>query len=156
MISDHTPYNFPHGNGDPLHVFQHQNDSKTLARLQSVSVAVGEKLLCQREGTNSKDLFAVAVMTGEFIIGHEKFRSLLDGSTTNNFSVDLLDLRLIHTARLPQVISKKFLEEEIFAGTNFRELAFDGENRENFCLAKMSRYMVCPEVSLYINYTINM
>ena len=25
----------------------------------------------------------------------------------------------------PQLVSKKFLEEEIFAGTNFRELAFD-------------------------------
>ena len=32
-ISDHTPYNFPHGNGDPQRVFQRQNDSKTLARL---------------------------------------------------------------------------------------------------------------------------
>ena len=38
----------------------------------------------------------------------------------------------------PQLVSKKFLEEEIFAGTNFRELAFDRENRENFCLAKTS------------------
>ena len=42
----------------------------------------------------------------------------------------------------PQLISKKFLEEEIFARTNFRELAFDRENRENFCLAKISRYTV--------------
>ena len=32
---------------------------------QSVSVAVGEELPCQREGANSEDLFAVAVMTGE-------------------------------------------------------------------------------------------
>ena len=39
----------------------------------------------------------------------------------------------------PQLVSEKFLEEEIFAGTNFRELAFD---RENFCLAKISRYTV--------------
>ena len=44
--------------------------------------------------------------------------------------------------RGPQLVSKKFLEEEIFAGTNFRELAFDRENRENFCLAKISRYTV--------------
>ena len=44
----------------------------------------------------------------------------------------------------PQLVSKKFLEEEIFAGTNFRELAFDRENRENFCLAKISRYTVNP------------
>ena len=42
----------------------------------------------------------------------------------------------------PQLVSKKFLEEEIFAGTNFRELAFDRENREIFCLAKISRYTV--------------
>ena len=42
----------------------------------------------------------------------------------------------------PQLVSKKFLEEDIFAGTNFRELAFDRENRENFCLAKISRYTV--------------
>ena len=37
-----------------------------------------------------------------------------------------------HCARRPQLVSKKFLEEEIFAGTNFRELAFDRENREKF------------------------
>ena len=30
-----------------------------------------------------------------------------------------------HCAQRPQFVSKKFLEEEIFAGTNFRELAFD-------------------------------
>jgi len=40
----------------------------------------------------------------------------------------------IHCARRPQLVSKKFLEEEIFVGTNFRELAFDRENRENFPL----------------------
>ena len=34
------------------------------------------------------------------------------------------------------------LEEEIFAETNFRELVFDSENRENFCLAKITRYGV--------------
>ena len=47
-----------------------------------------------------------------------------------------------HCARHPQLVSKKFLEEEIFAGTNFRKLAFDRENRENFYLAKISRYTV--------------
>ena len=46
------------------------------------------------------------------------------------------------SAHGPQLVSKKLLEEEIFAGTNFRELAFDRENRENFCLAKISRYTV--------------
>ena len=55
-----------------------------------------------------------------------------------------------HCARRPQLVSKKFLEEEIFAGTNFRELAFDRENRENFCLAKISRYTVdARDVSTY-------
>ena len=48
-----------------------------------------------------------------------------------------------HCARHPQLVSKKFLEEEIFVGTNFRELAFDHENRKNFCLAKISCYTVC-------------
>jgi len=44
-----------------------------------------------------------------------------------------------HCARHPQLVSKKFLEEEIFVETNLRELAFD---RENFCLAKISHYTV--------------
>ena len=35
-------------------------------------------------------------------------------------------------ARRPQLISKKFLEEEIFTGTSFRELAFDRKNRKKF------------------------
>ena len=38
-----------------------------------------------------------------------------------------------HCARCLQLVSKKFLKEEIFTGTNFRELAFD---REIFYLAK--------------------
>ena len=52
-----------------------------------------------------------------------------------------------HCARHPQLISEKFLEEEIFAGTNFHELAFDRENCENFCLAEISRYTVYVIVS---------
>ena len=61
-----------------------------------------------------------------------------------NFSVDLLhgSAALTHCARRPRPVSEKFLEEEILAGTNFRELAFDRENRENFCFAKISRYTV--------------
>ena len=35
MISDHTRYNFPYGNGDPQRVFQHQNHSKKLACLSN-------------------------------------------------------------------------------------------------------------------------
>ena len=40
---------------------------------QSVLVTVDKKLPCQREGSNSEDLFTDAVMTGKLIIGHEKF-----------------------------------------------------------------------------------
>ena len=47
-----------------------------------------------------------------------------------------------HCGRRLQLVSKKFLEEEIFTGTNFRELTFDRENHGNFCLAKISRYTV--------------
>ena len=36
----------------------------------------------------------------------------------------------------PQLISKKFLEQEIFAGTNFRELAFDRENCEKISASR--------------------
>ena len=52
-----------------------------------------------------------------------------------------------HCARRPQLVSKKFMEEEIFAGTNFRELAFDRENHENFCLTKISRYTVHTSIT---------
>ena len=50
-------------------------------------------------------------------------------------SVGLLDLRWL-------IVSKKILEEKFFAWTNFCELVFDRENRENFCLTKYSRYTV--------------
>ena len=49
---------------------------------------------------------------------------------------------LKHTLLAVQLVSKKILEEEIFAGTNFCELAFNRENRENFCHMKISRYTV--------------
>jgi len=38
-----------------------------------------------------------------------------------------------HCARLPQLVSKKFVAKNFFAGTNFRELAF-GLPRENIPL----------------------
>ena len=107
MISDqgHTPYNFPHGKGDPQRVFQRRNDSKTFI----------EKLPCQREGANSEDLFAVAVTTGELIIGRENFRRLLDVSTTNRSN--LLDLRLEETVldflSARNRWRKKFLRQQI-------------------------------------------
>ena len=54
-----------------------------------------------------------------------------------------------HCARRPQLVSKKFLEEEIFAGTNFRELAFDRENRENFPLYGIPGSHTCNYESHY-------
>ena len=68
-MSDHTPYNFPHGNGDP----QHFNVLRCYHAYQSVSVAVAKKLPCQRERSNSEDLLTVARMTGKLIVGREKF-----------------------------------------------------------------------------------
>ena len=50
-------------------------------------VAVGESHAIR------SDIFDVVVMTGELIISREKFRSLLDVSTTK-FYVELLDLQL--------------------------------------------------------------
>ena len=41
-----------------------------------------------------------------------------------------------HCAQRPQFVSKKFLEEEIFAGTNFRELAFDRKNRKKLSASR--------------------
>ena len=73
-----------------------------------------------------------------------------------NFSVDLLDLRLKHTvlgvlsSSAKHFWRKKFSREQIFAGTNFRKLAFDCENRENFCLMKISRYTVLRSLSVFV------
>ena len=50
-IPDHTPYNFPHGNGDPQRVFQRQNDSKTLARLSKHVGRCMSAKNCHAKGT---------------------------------------------------------------------------------------------------------
>ena len=65
-MSDHTLYNFPHGNGDPRHVFSPWNDSKIFHTYQSVSVAVSEKLPCQREGANSSHNSSQTVDSGSY------------------------------------------------------------------------------------------
>ena len=62
--------------------------------------------------------------------------SMLDSSRTNFLSI----YWICGSNTLCSASSAR--QQEIFAGTNFRELAFDRENRENFCLAKISRYMV--------------
>ena len=133
-ISDHTP-TISHMEMETLSVYF--NVKTTVRRYhayQSVSVAVSEKLPCQREGANSEDLFAVVVMTGELIVGREKFLQFAQWFY-DKFFVDLLDLQLKHTVLgFLSSVSKKLLEEEIFAGTNFHKLAFDCENHENFPL----------------------
>ena len=53
-------------------------------------------------------------------------------------------LRLEGTV-LHSLSARKLWRENFFAGTNFRELVFDRENREYFRLAKISRY-------IYIRY----
>ena len=92
-ISDHTPYNFPHVNGDLQRVFQRQNDSKTLACLSKRVGRCRQKLPCRREGADSEDLFAVAVRSRKIsaVCSMHSTRgtilSMLDGSTTNFLSI---------------------------------------------------------------------
>ena len=91
---------------------------KTIVRL-SKSVAVSEKLPCQREGANSEDLFAVAASWS--YIGREKFplfaRCFYD--KTGQPSVDILDLRLEGTVfdslSARNLWRKKFSLQQIFA-----------------------------------------
>ena len=93
MISDHTPYNFPHVNGDLQRVFQRQNDSKTLACLSKRVGRCRQKLPCRREGADSEDLFAVAVRSRKIsgVCSMHSTRGttlfMLDGSTTNLLSI---------------------------------------------------------------------
>ena len=106
------------------------------------------------EGANSEDLFAVAVMTASYRRSRKISAVCSMHSTRGTIYPCSMVLGQIfcrftgsaaqtHCARRPQLVSKKFWEEEIFAGTNFCELAFDRENRENFCLAKISLNTVC-------------
>ena len=163
-LSDHTPYNFPHVNGDLQRVFQLQNDGKTLACLSKRVGCCWQRTAMPKGGSSdSEDLFAVTVMTGELwsvIIGSEKFtqfaRCIVRGVL---YYPCWMVLRQIfyrftgsatqtHCAWRPQLVNKKILKEEIFTGTNFRELAFDRKNRKNFCLAKISHYTVFYTIAL--------
>ena len=83
-----------------------------------------------KERTNSEDPVPVAVTTSELIVGREKSpqftRYFYD--QIGQFSVELLGPRLedIVLGFLNSSSAKKnFLEEEIFAGTNFRELLYN-------------------------------
>ena len=131
-MTDHTPYKW----WPTVCIF----NVETIVRL-SKSVAVSEKLPCQREGPNSEDLFAVAASWS--YIGREKFplfaRCFYD--KTGQPSVDILDLRLEGTV-FDLLSAKNLWRKKIFAATNFRGLVIDRENRENFSLAKLSRYTV--------------
>ena len=104
-----------------------------------MSVAVGEELPCQRKGANSEDLFAVAVMTVSYRRSQnfpQFVRCIVRGVLYYPSSMILGQIfcrftgsaAQTHCARRPQLVSNKISEEEIFAGTNFCELAFDGEN----------------------------
>ena len=124
MLSDHTIYNFPRGSGDSQCVF----NVKTIVRhhhaYQSALVAVSENLACQREGANSENPFAVAVMTGR-----EKFLQFAQCfyDKIGQFSIDLLDLQFKDTVF--GFLNSNFKRKN-FVGTNFCELVFDGENCE--------------------------
>ena len=101
MIYDHAPYYFAREMATlPRKSSLHYNIEE-IARgyhiYQSMWVAVGDKLPCQREQANSKDPFAVAVMKGELIVGgfpNKTFRSLLSASTTKWVNSPSLDTRL--------------------------------------------------------------
>ena len=64
ILSDHTPYNFSRGSGDPQCVYNVETIVRRHHDYQSALVAVSEKLACQRKGANSENPFAVVVMTG--------------------------------------------------------------------------------------------
>ena len=50
-ISYHTPYNFPHVNGDLQRVFQRQNDGKTLACLSKRVGRCWQRTAMPKEGS---------------------------------------------------------------------------------------------------------
>ena len=78
-----------------------------------------------------EDPVAVAVTTGELIVGREKFPQFARCfyNQIGQFSVKLLDPRLEDIVLVSSTRQQEnFLEEEIFAGTNFCELVFDREN----------------------------
>ena len=112
-------------------------------------VNVGKELPCQREWANSKDPFTVAVTTGELIVGCKKISTVCSMFLQQNGSIFYWvtgSAAQWQCAQLPQLVSKKLLEEEIFTRRNFHKLVFSGENRDNFCLTKISHYMVSAMV----------
>ena len=85
------------------------------------------------------------VTAGKLIVGREKFpqfaRCFYDqiGQFLSSYWIcGSKTLYLVSSTHQQE----KILEEEIFTGTNFRELVFDRKSCENFCLAKISCYTV--------------
>ena len=98
----------------------------------SVAVSVGEELPCQREGANSEDLFAVAVMTASYrrsrkisaVWSMHSTRgtillSMLNGSRTNFLSIYWIcgsnTLLGVLSSSARNFWRKKFSREQIFA-----------------------------------------
>ena len=67
-ISDHTPYNLTHGNGDPAKELVYFNN-EMIVRLIKVFCS----LLAKNCHTKGSELIIVAVMTGELTAGHKNF-----------------------------------------------------------------------------------
>ena len=93
--------------------------------LYSMWVAVGNQMPCQREQANSEDPFAVAVMKVELIVGcfppnFLQFASVL--------------LRQSGVNSLSLLLAFSIFQAKYFRGGNFRDLAFDRENRKNYAL----------------------
>ena len=92
-----------------------------------MSGAVGEEPQCQREGANSEDLFAVAVMTGELSYVAKNFRSLLDAWITRGTILSMLDGSTRIFLSIYWICGSNTLcsassarQQEIFGGRNFR------------------------------------
>ena len=70
MIYDHAQYDFVREMATlPRKSSLHYEIARGYHTYQSMWVAVGNKLPCQREQANYEDPFAVAVMKGELIVG---------------------------------------------------------------------------------------
>ena len=72
--------------------------------------------------------------------------SMLDGSRT----IFLLIYWICGSNTLCSASSAR--QQDVFGGRNFRKLTFDRENRENFCLAKISCYTVYLAAAQAIYY----
>ena len=90
---------------------------------------------------NSEDPFAVAVTKGELIVGRfPKTFSAVCSVLLRQSGVNFL---LWIRGSTVMCLAFSTCQAKIFVGGNFYDLAFDRENRENFCLAKISHYTVC-------------